>query len=269
MEGGLKYRYKLMRKREVVARVYTLIVVIVMVLSLVITGVFGVMRGVDFSRNPADELIAGQIKAQFPLLNGYTAEDFGIETVKSKVDFNKNGVDDYTDILLGARQDAINHPTYDGSYVAGGYPADDKGVCTDVVWRAFKNAGYSLKDMVDKDIKENVSSYPRVEGRPDTHIDFRRVPNLMTYFSRKAVSLTLDINDYKEWQAGDIVTYAKRHIGIVSDVRNADGRPFLIHNAGQWNREEDDLPWADEITGHFRFDASKLEKSDLISWKQN
>ena len=34
-------------------------------------------------------------------------------------------------------------------------PPDTEGVCTDVIWRAFKNAGYSLKDMVDEDIKNN------------------------------------------------------------------------------------------------------------------
>lgn len=33
----------------------------------------------------------------------YTSEDFGINTVHSAVDFNGNGIDDYTDLLLGAR----------------------------------------------------------------------------------------------------------------------------------------------------------------------
>ena len=82
----------------------------------------------------------------------YNGEDFGINTIYSTVDYNGNGVDDYTDILLGARQDAENHPRYDGSYQQEGYPPDDIGVCTDVVWRAFKNAGYSLRYMVDRDI---------------------------------------------------------------------------------------------------------------------
>ena len=31
---------------------------------------------------------------------------------KGWIDFNKNGTDDYTDILLGARKDAENHPVY-------------------------------------------------------------------------------------------------------------------------------------------------------------
>lgn len=36
-----------------------------------------------------------------------------------------------------------------GLIAEGGYPPDNIGVCIDVVWRAFANAGYSLKDMVD------------------------------------------------------------------------------------------------------------------------
>jgi hypothetical protein len=70
----------------------------------------------------------------------YTAGDFNIATVYSEVDYNDNGIDDYTDILLGAKLDAENCPTYNGAYYGGGYPPDDIGVCTDVVWRAFKNA---------------------------------------------------------------------------------------------------------------------------------
>ena len=66
----------------------------------------------------------------------FTANDFDIQTIYSDTDFNQNGIDDYTDFLLGARADAQNHPDYDGSYFEGGYPPDDIGVCTDVVWRA-------------------------------------------------------------------------------------------------------------------------------------
>ena len=52
----------------------------------------------------------------FGLLPGktYTAEDFGIEIIKSTVDFNQNGIDDSTDILRGAQADAKNRPKYDG-----------------------------------------------------------------------------------------------------------------------------------------------------------
>lgn len=182
----------------------------------------------------------------------YTAEDFGITTIKSRIDYNGNGIDDYTDILTGARIDAKNRPKYKNAYYDGGYPPENEGVCTDLIWRAFKNAGYSLKDMVDEDIANNTELYPRVDGNPDPNIDFRRVSNLKVFFERHAISLTLDPYDIKKWQPGDIVTYGTSHIAIVSDKRNKNGLPYIIHNSGQLNREEDALA-RQEISGHFRF----------------
>lgn len=205
---------------------------------------------------------------QFNLLprRTYTAEDFDIQTVLSDADFNENGVDDYTDILLGARADAKNHPTYNGAYYEGGYPPDDIGVCTDVVWRAFKNAGYSLRDMVDQDIKARSESYPKVE-KPDNNIDFRRVRNLRIFFEEHAISLTLDINEIAEWQPGDIVIFEDdKHIGIISDKRNKDGQPYVIHNGGQPNREEDYLRKS-TVTGHYRFDATLIDNNALVEWE--
>lgn len=196
----------------------------------------------------------------------YTAEDFGIDTILSSVDYNGNGTDDYTDILLGARKDAENRPTYDGSYHAGGYPPDDIGVCTDIVWRAFKNAGYSLRDMVDKDIRTRPEVYPKITN-PDSNIDFRRVRNLRIFFDTYAISLTLDINEIAEWQPGDIVIFGEdKHIGIISDKRNKDGQPYVIHNGGQRNREEDYLRKS-TVTGHYRFDASKINQEVLVNWQ--
>ena len=46
----------------------------------------------------------------------YSADDFGIDAVHSSIDFNGNGLDDYTDFLLGAKADAENRPKYDGRY---------------------------------------------------------------------------------------------------------------------------------------------------------
>lgn len=193
----------------------------------------------------------------------YTASDFSITAVHSPMDFNRNGTDDYTDILLGARKDAENRPRYDAACYKGGYPPENAGACTDVVWRAFRNAGYSLKDMVDRDIRENRSAYPGISS-PDPDIDFRRVKNLKVYFERHAVSLTTDLSKIAEWQPGDIVTFGTNHIGVISDKRNAKGVPYLIHNWGQPEREEDAIERCGSISGHFRFDASKLKKSDLI-----
>lgn len=185
----------------------------------------------------------------------YTAEDFNIERIYSKKDYNQNGVDDYTDILLGARQDAINHPTYKSEYYKGGYPPENEGVCTDVIWRAFQNAGYDLKSMIDDDIKINTKDYPAVNGKPDPNIDFRRVRNLKVYFKKICDTLTNDVKEISEWQPGDIVIFGSSHIGIISDKRNKQGIPYLIHNAAQPLREEDTLELWDnqtKITAHYR-----------------
>lgn len=196
----------------------------------------------------------------------YSDSDFGIETVKSGSDFNGNGTDDYTDIMLGARADALNRPKYDGSYFAGGYPSDGTGVCTDVIWRAFKNAGFSLRDMVDADIRKRPEAYTRI-AEPDSNIDFRRVYNLHVFFEEYAQSLTADTNEISEFQPGDIVIFGKdKHIGIVSDRRNKKGRPYIIHNGGQPVREEDYLK-RDTVTAHYRFDAALVPDGILKEWR--
>ena len=199
----------------------------------------------------------------------YTAEDFDIETAVSPVDFNGNGVDDYRDLLLGARQDAENHPVYDGRYYNEAYPPDDIGVCTDVVWRAFRNAGYCLRDMVDLDIALRPEAYPHITHRDD-HIDFRRVRNLRIFFETYAICLTTDPSQIDQWQPGDIVVFGdNQHIGIVSDRRTRDGTVYIIHNGEQPNREEDYLSRTNlEILGHYRFDASLVEPDFLIAWQE-
>ncbi len=186
------------------------------------------------------------------------------------VDFDGDGIDDYTDIMLGARADALRAPEYKNDYFNGGYPPESIGVCADVVWRAFRDAGYSLRDMIDRDIKRSPIAYTRVTV-PDSNIDFRRVPNLKVFFSRHAEALTTDINDTDEWQAGDIVIFGNNtHIGIISDKRNAKGQPYVIHNSGQLEREQDYLSDPDNggVTAHYRFDALFVEPDVLVKWEE-
>lgn len=190
--------------------------------------------------------------------------------VSSSVDFNGNGVDDYADIVAGARADAERHPQYDGSYVAGGYPPDDRGVCTDVVWRAFKAAGYDLKSMIDADIEAHPDAYAAVAPTPDPNIDFRRVGVQQTFLARYGVRLDDGTDDPADWQGGDIVVFGSmKHIGIVSDARDARGNALIIHNMGQRHRENDYLTFAHRmpVTGHYRFDASKVPPDVLKAWR--
>lgn len=180
-------------------------------------------------------------------------------------DQDGDGINDLDDIIEGARKDVARQPTYRSAYYVGGYPPDDEGVCTDVVWRAFKNAGYNLKEMVDRDIRANVNAYPRVGGHPDPNIDFRRVPNLVSFFERNATVLTVklipnDLENLQEWQGGDIVAFGKpfEHVGIISDRRGEDGVPLMIHNAGCFTTKEEDVlvywtQFLSKIVGHYRW----------------
>ena len=87
----------------------------------------------------------------------------------------------------------------------------------------------------------------------DKNIDCRRVRNLKIYFDNNAISLTTDIKDFKEWHGGDIIVF-KNHIGIISDKRNKNGTPFIIHHASPVQRayEEDILEVKTDIIGHYR-----------------
>lgn len=180
---------------------------------------------------------------------------FGIRTVHSPTDQNGNGLDDLTDLLRGARAYIRTQPAYVDGYYAGGYPPEGEGVCTDVIWRAFLAAGYDLKAMVDEDIRRAPSAYP-LSGTIDSNIDFRRVNNLRVFFERSGCqALTTELSDWSEWQPGDIVVF-EGHIAIVSDRRNAEGRPYILHHAGYGPFEEDALDYK-PIVAHFRWIGSQ------------
>ncbi len=183
----------------------------------------------------------------------YTRIRYGIATVYSPLDADDDFLDDYSDILLSARAYVLTNPVYDAEYYAGGYPPEGHGVCADVVSQALKGAGYDLKALVDADIAAHSDCYPLPNGTPDTNIDFRRVVNLAVYFERHAEALTLDAGQTAEWQPGDIVFY-EGHVGVVSDRRNADGRPWIIHHTSRGAFEEDALDYK-AITGHYRWSA--------------
>lgn len=149
---------------------------------------------------------------------------------------------------------------YDPEYRKLAYPNGDvpleTGVCTDVVIRAMRGLGLDLQKEVHEDMKKNFSSYPKLwkAKSPDKNIDHRRVPNLMTYFKRKgwSVPVTTEKADYKP---GDVVTWVlpngMTHIGLVSDQKETDETPLIIHNIGAGAQEENCL-FVYKITGHYR-----------------
>ena len=181
----------------------------------------------------------------------YANKDFDIESYISLVDKDNDGIDDQTDIINNTRKYIKTKPKYQSKYYATGYPDDEYGVCTDVVAFSLKDAGYDLMELVYNHVKENRELYDI--DTIDKNIDFRRVVNLDVYFKNTAIVLTNDVNKIEEWQGGDIVVF-KKHIGIVSDKRNKNGVPFIIHHANpyQVHYEEDILEQRDDIIGHYR-----------------
>ena len=139
---------------------------------------------------------------------------------------------------------------YDPAYVRLRYPGGDvpleRGVCSDVVIRAFRGVGVDLQKELHEDMRANFRLYPKMWGlaSPDANIDHRRVPNLMKFFERRGKAA------HAPFAAGDIVAWrlpgGLYHIGIVADP------PFVVHNIGRGAQREDIL-FAYPIIGHYRW----------------
>ncbi|MCP5072342.1 MAG: DUF1287 domain-containing protein [Rhodobacteraceae bacterium] len=156
---------------------------------------------------------------------------------------------------------------YDPAYRSLAYPGGDiersRGVCSDVVIRALRDAhSVDLQALVHRDMKANFSAYPKTWGlsRPDRNIDHRRVLNLRRYFERAGISLPLT-SDPAAYLPGDIVSWnlggGLTHIGVVAEAQSTTGTPLIIHNIG-YGTKHDNILFSFEITGHFR--------PDLKSW---
>jgi uncharacterized protein YijF (DUF1287 family) len=165
-------------------------------------------------------------------------------------------------VIDGATDQIGKTTSYDGSYQKLDYPNGDvsieTGVCSDVIVRAFRKAGIDLQKDVHEDMKGNFSAYPSKWGLSgtDANIDHRRVPNLQTYFTRKARSLATT-GGSDTFLPGDIVTWdlggGVDHVGMVVNVWYKPSQRYLIvHNIGAGTRMEDVL-FAWKITGHYRY----------------
>ncbi|MFR1710179.1 MAG: DUF1287 domain-containing protein [Clostridium sp.] len=211
--------------------------------------------------DPFRRFIIGRIEASFWSIEKVLGIDSdNIEGSEySKIDTNNN-ISDAIDLVKGARKEVKNKTKYKSTYYDGGYPPKKEGVCTDVIWRAFENIDINLKDLMDKDIRNNIDMYPNVNGKPDPNIDFRRVPNQLVFFQRYAESLTTEINwkdenILKQWQPGDIIISLEpyEHVVIISDKRDSRGVPYIIHNTPPRASECPFIFNEGEVVGHFRW----------------
>ena len=164
-------------------------------------------------------------------------------------------------IVATAHAEATERAVYTVGYFPIRYPNGDlprnQGVCTDVVIRALRGAGYDLQKLIHEDMKRHFLGYPRREEHPDSNIDHRRVPNQIHFLRRFGRTLTNSTEPAHrhEWQPGDIVYWTLPsgldHAGVLSDRVGPSGLPMVIHNLSVCC--EEDVLGAWKIQGHFRF----------------
>ena len=189
-------------------------------------------------------------------------------------DADGDGIPDSVDAMIGARKVALNGAAYIEGYQRIAYPGGDvdreRGVCTDVIVRALRNAGHDLQRLVISDMKRRPQSYGLPAGkRPNKNVDHRRVRRQIVYFRRhhRALSNTFDAaaRGRDAWLPGDIVfldTFPHKsgpdHVGLVSDRVDAQGRPLIINNwTTGWNTKDMALLGDIPVTHRFRVSVRK------------
>lgn len=167
-----------------------------------------------------------------------------------------------TRLIRAARAQIGVTRRYDPAYVSLDYPMGDvprdRGVCTDVIIRAYRDAfSFDFQKVLHKDMRNNFSAYPKIWGlsRADKNIDHRRVPNLETWLKRNEAAYP-STTALSQWQPGDLYTMRLGgrlpHIAIISDRYTASGHPYVIHNIGA-GTSEDDILGQHEYERRFRF----------------
>ncbi len=166
-------------------------------------------------------------------------------------------------LIAAAVEQTRSHVVYDSAYRKIAYPGGDvpasRGVCADVVIRAYRKLGVDLQVRVHEDMVRHFRAYPDRWGlqAPDPNIDHRRVPNLQTFFRRAGAELPVSQTP-GDYHPGDLVTWSVPphlpHIGIVIDRKSPAGVPLIVHNIGRGPQVEDVL-FAFPITGHYRYTA--------------
>lgn len=152
--------------------------------------------------------------------------------------------------------------SYDPAYTKITYPGGDvprsRGVCTDVLVRAYRSLGTDLQRLVHEDMRLHFSKYPKRWGasKPDTNIDHRRVANLQRFFERKGAALPIGRKP-AQYAPGDLVVWDLNgrgllHIGIVVEPAGRPGARWIVHNIGAGTLMEDRLfEW--KVIGHYRY----------------
>jgi uncharacterized protein YijF (DUF1287 family) len=211
------------------------------------------------------ELRPGDRDELVPLLARDRVRQLGDREVAPPGDADRDGIPDPLDILIGGKKVAVDAAPYGGGYIIIDYPNGDiprdKGVCTDVIIRAARNAGFDLQSALQRDIRAARRAYPMVK-RPNSSIDHRRVKTILPYFVRNwdRRKVELDAAD-DPLRPGDVVffdTFPSKpgpdHIGIVSDTPGPSGLPLVINSwTDGFKTSEMDLLSFVPVTHRFRY----------------
>lgn len=238
-----------------------------------------VRRGEDGETQPTFfAMTAGVIVAQIERSEGEEAwrkrRVIDVARWGETLDTDQDGIPDQLDILRGALKVTENGARYEGGYERLDYPggdvSSDKGVCTDVVIRAVRNAGIDLQVELFEDIGASPRSFPMVKKR-DPHIDQRRVKTLLPYFKRQWRSLAVEVGGEGEeaYLPGDIVFMQTMgderpdHVGIVSDEVGESGHPLIVNNwTDGYSTSKMDLLGFVPVTHRFRRKAALPEPAE-------
>lgn len=222
-------------------------------------------------------LRAGDARELQPLLRPAQLVTFDERVERPPGDLDDDGVPDPLDVLLGAKKAALNADRYDGRYVHIGYPLGDVpreiGVCTDVIVRSFRNAGYDLQQLVHEDVERTRARYPMI-NRPNADIDHRRVKSLLPYFQRNMLARSVALADPLDpLRAGDVIfmdTFPTRpgteHVGVLAETLNANGQPLVINNwdTGTVTKPMDLLAFV-PVTHRFRLPARLPDRGPIAA----
>jgi hypothetical protein len=199
-----------------------------------------------------------------------------MDAISEKTDFDRDGISDQKEILQGAKTQLKNPAKNifkDGNnatnYFNGGDPPAEIAICTDIIARAFAEAGFDISQLVNDDIAGNFDSYPLKinwgQTRTDKNIDYRRIQNMEIFFIRNSQPMisVFDFSDtanLEQWLPGDIVFFDMDrdgntdNAGIISDFTTRKGIPKIIYNyIDPGYTVERDILSTSSIKGHYRY----------------
>lgn len=243
---------------------HLLLVILVLIIGL---GVVLSIRQLPFNQEYEPPTALVNILPRYRVID---MDDIGIDT-----DADGDGINDQKDIMLGAKKqlevEAKNILLLpdEPNYYQGGDPPRDLALATDIVARAFREAGYDLRELVNEDINQNFDRYPLRanwnQNYSDPDIDYRRIQNLEIFFRRNGEPLTAIFNPAEEdnlqqWLPGDVVFFDMDrdgytdNVGIISDSTTRSGTPKVIYNYIEPGYTvEKDILGKEKITGHYRY----------------